>query len=151
MNTAVLPLVCTLRISLWTTTTRKPSFFRNNFIEFCPRLVSTSCLYIASKVEECSTQAPAFRFEREMKKHGKWAVYYCPIHACGGWALLLFRSHLAVHHKQHFGVRIFYSRHSQFLFDCISPVPHLSRVSIHRAYYSGGCISWNVCDHICTY
>jgi len=43
-------------------------YYKHEFAEFCPRLVAPTCLYISSKVEECSTQAPAFRFEKEMKK-----------------------------------------------------------------------------------
>lgn len=45
-------------------------FVRINFVECCPRLIGPTCLYIASKVEECSTQAPAAKFEKEMKVQG---------------------------------------------------------------------------------
>eukprot|EP01119_Soliformovum_irregulare_P023542 TRINITY_DN8231_c0_g2_i1.p1 TRINITY_DN8231_c0_g2~~TRINITY_DN8231_c0_g2_i1.p1 ORF type:complete len:269 (+),score=28.48 TRINITY_DN8231_c0_g2_i1:14-820(+) len=43
-------------------------YFKYNFVEFCPKLTAPTCLYIASKVEECSSQAPAYRFEKEMKR-----------------------------------------------------------------------------------
>ncbi len=43
---------------------------RHNFMEFCPLLVGPTCLYIATKVEECNSQATASKFEVAIKKAG---------------------------------------------------------------------------------
>jgi len=42
-------------------------YVKYDFCEFCPKLIAPSCLYVASKVEESSTHAPASKFESEMK------------------------------------------------------------------------------------
>ncbi len=39
-------------------------------MEFCPRLIALTCLYISTKVEECSTIAPANKFHTTIKLHG---------------------------------------------------------------------------------
>lgn len=44
-------------------------YAKNNFVEFCPRLVAPTCLYVSTKAEECSTQVPASRIASETKKH----------------------------------------------------------------------------------
>jgi len=35
-------------------------YFRNSFVDCEPRLIATTCLYLASKVEECTTQAKKY-------------------------------------------------------------------------------------------
>eukprot|EP01114_Cavostelium_apophysatum_P023908 TRINITY_DN9170_c0_g1_i1.p1 TRINITY_DN9170_c0_g1~~TRINITY_DN9170_c0_g1_i1.p1 ORF type:complete len:270 (-),score=6.92 TRINITY_DN9170_c0_g1_i1:164-952(-) len=74
-------------------------YFRNNFVEFSPRLVAPTCLYIASKVEECSTQAPAVKFEKEMKGQDKtWPYAMNDILECEYYVLEALDYLLVVYH-----------------------------------------------------
>jgi len=74
-------------------------YFKNNFIEFCPRLIAPTCLYISSKAEECSTQVPAYRFEKEMKKQDSgWPYTSNNIIECEFYVIEALDFHLVVFH-----------------------------------------------------
>jgi len=74
-------------------------YARNNFLEFCPRLVAPSCLYIATKVEECSTQCPAYRIANEMKKQDpSWPYSNSHILECEFHVLETLGFYLVVYH-----------------------------------------------------
>jgi len=77
-------------------------FAKNNFIEFCPRLVAPTCLYIATKVEECSTQYPVCKIANEMKKEdASWPYSFNNLLECEFYVLETLGFYLIVYHPYH--------------------------------------------------
>eukprot|EP01116_Phalansterium_solitarium_P014476 TRINITY_DN3216_c0_g1_i2.p1 TRINITY_DN3216_c0_g1~~TRINITY_DN3216_c0_g1_i2.p1 ORF type:complete len:282 (-),score=112.64 TRINITY_DN3216_c0_g1_i2:52-897(-) len=74
-------------------------YCRRDFVDFDPRLLGPACVYVACKVEECSTLASLYKLEKEIKLlDTSWPYSQKELMACEFTVLDVLEFQLIVYH-----------------------------------------------------